>query len=456
MYFFYGMNQGAVLSRTADGTCRAVFSAAFAGMPTVFPGNLTAIGENLWLLTGIPVGGPYDVVFTDSLCSSVFGDIYVGDVWLLAGQSNMEGNGRITESDREAAERTPNSVRAYYMDGRWNRAHPLLHQIWFSNLPALSNEWQKRQQYWLSRPKHPADLYPAPQVRGVGPGYSFACKMFELTGIPQAVIPCAVGGSTMSEWTPPDDGTDNFFTDSVITIKKAGGVINGLFWYHGESDCNDNDLPLYKERFEKMTSEYKKFTDGRLLVVQAQIFNNPGKTFTTQEAENCWTAFRQLQLDMESGDPNTVIVPTNDLERDDLIHLSSAAQNKLGKRAADAMYALVFGRKDQPRLEKTTVVTDGLYDEWSCIILKYANVKGKLSSYGFPTGFSLCMPDGERPSTEYIQNISFWNDNVIIRVETDTESLSGSKLFYGYGNTAVCNITDGADRPIPSEGPIKL
>ena len=38
------------------------------------------------VISGIPVGGPYSLEINGAL----YTDIYVGDLWVLAGQSNME------------------------------------------------------------------------------------------------------------------------------------------------------------------------------------------------------------------------------------------------------------------------------------------------------------------------------------------------------------------------------
>ena len=48
------------------------------------------------VLTGIPVGGPYSLFIN----SEIYNNIYVGDVWILAGQSNMEGHGRLSQEDK--------------------------------------------------------------------------------------------------------------------------------------------------------------------------------------------------------------------------------------------------------------------------------------------------------------------------------------------------------------------
>ena len=55
-------------------------------------------------LVGIPAGGPYDIelrlVAKDKTVIETFAvkDILVGDVWILAGQSNMKGRGYLKDA----------------------------------------------------------------------------------------------------------------------------------------------------------------------------------------------------------------------------------------------------------------------------------------------------------------------------------------------------------------------
>ena len=89
-----GLQNGAVLQRnTETNTCAILVHGAFSGTPLCDIGMLTQIGDDTWCLEGIGVGGPYTLTITDNKDTITFSDIYVGDVWLLAGQSNMEGGG---------------------------------------------------------------------------------------------------------------------------------------------------------------------------------------------------------------------------------------------------------------------------------------------------------------------------------------------------------------------------
>ncbi len=76
------------------------------------------------VLKNLPVGGPYEIALAVGGASLRVSDVLVGDVWLLGGQSNMQGCGFLTQP------RLPvdNAVRAFYMDDRWAPAADPIHK----------------------------------------------------------------------------------------------------------------------------------------------------------------------------------------------------------------------------------------------------------------------------------------------------------------------------------------
>ncbi len=142
-------------------------------------------------LSGLPVGGPYEITLTipgnvpETLTVS---DLLVGDVWLLGGQSNMEGCG----FRKDRAKPHP-LVRAFYMTDEWRVAEDPIHQLW------AAVDWVHNQ----------GVKSPDPLERGVGPGVGFGQEMHRLSGVPQGLIACGHGGTSMSQWDP--------------ALKKEGG-----------------------------------------------------------------------------------------------------------------------------------------------------------------------------------------------------------------------------------------
>ena len=126
MKILNGINDGMVMQRgTATNECDILLSLECDGEPAAkYDGkavSLTREGDN-WRLTGIPVGGPYTLTISDKNGEVDFDNIYVGDVWILAGQSNMEGAGLMTDAEYAYESNPDMSVRAFYLDDSWDFA----------------------------------------------------------------------------------------------------------------------------------------------------------------------------------------------------------------------------------------------------------------------------------------------------------------------------------------------
>jgi sialate O-acetylesterase len=73
-------------------------------------------------LAGIPAGGPYRLEARCGRASAQVREFYVGDVWLLAGQSNMQGVGNMT-----GAPPPHPLIHALSMRREWRKATEPLH-----------------------------------------------------------------------------------------------------------------------------------------------------------------------------------------------------------------------------------------------------------------------------------------------------------------------------------------
>ena len=120
-----GLINGMVMQRDKENLCEVYFeSDKDIKTVTVSDEYSTPTVEkqgDKYCLKGIRVGGPYTITLDDE----TFSDMYVGDVWLLTGQSNMQGVGRkvnIPHNDND-------KIRAFYMTGKWNKANHPLHNM---------------------------------------------------------------------------------------------------------------------------------------------------------------------------------------------------------------------------------------------------------------------------------------------------------------------------------------
>lgn len=140
------------------------------------------------------------------------------------------------------------------------------------------------------------------------------------------------------------------------------------------------------------------------------------------------------------------------LPRDDLIHLSTEGQRRVGKRAAREMaYLCGYDAKPTPEILSISVEPDKVRYFWCCINVKYKNLDGDLTAYGDnPMGFSITSEDETPYLFPYrgISNVTLKGDTVSIRTELTAEQLKSVSLWYGAGLSCACTITDGGGMAI--------
>lgn len=451
-----GIKSGAVLQRDENDFCKIKLIANFKGAPEISLGKLTLIEGNQWELSDIYIGGPYTITIKDDTDNITFTNIYVGDLWLLAGQSNMEGAGGMTpEDDMEAVNSLP-FVRAFYMNNTWGDAKPILHHLHLSDDPVHQKTWQDNRNNWENRGLLLYDNPPYNLRRRVGPGYYFAKEMFILTdGVPQGVIPAAVGGAAIKMWLPAQNGEENYYTSACRRIENTGSNIKGIFWAQGEGN---REYDIYLSQIEHMRTDLcKKLGKTNIPFVQMQSFKCT-LFIGDKNTDIVWSHFREMQRKMPQNAQLLTTIATNDLELEDCIHLSSCSQKIAGVRGARAMYYLITGCGfAEPALDKIYFkrgrYVPSLFTE---IHICYKNIAGSLKSDGVPFGFSLGRMEDEPPSIKFFRNISLKQNEVVISLECPMEELYEYELWYGYGNEFYCNITDGENRALPAMGPIYL
>ena len=455
MKIYSGLKSGAVLQRDENNLCQIIVNADFKGKPTATLGYVENINENVWAFKGVFVGGPYDITISDDEESITFNDIYVGDVWLLAGQSNMEGSGWPTYEDRLYSSNPNPYLRALYMEDEWYAARPIM-----SNLSKSTDAiHQKAHNDWIDsineRNITVRDIPPYEIQRRIGPGLWIAEEMYKLTdGVPQGLILSAVGGAPIDMWLP-DSENGNYFDAAARRIYQSGNNIKGIFWAQGEGNPN---WEIYPEQIRKMRKGFcKQLGIEEIPFVQMQSFK--WTIDMSYESEACWSNFREMQRNMQYTLPLTETIATNDLELCDRIHLSSDSQKKYGIRAANAMYHLISGvGVPQPEIESIEF-EKGLFspDTGTTLKIKFKNLCGNLKSNGVPFGFTFRpLNSSQKPTIQDMTRIKIIKNTVCISFERNIEELKEYEFFYGFGHDFYCNITDGDDRAIPAMGPVRI
>ncbi|MFN2540161.1 MAG: sialate O-acetylesterase [Mycobacteriales bacterium] len=404
--------------------------------------------ETLWL----PTGGPYDIALDSEAGREVLAsDVFVGDLWLLGGQSNMEGCARLRGRELPRPE-----VRVLDMTGRWRAAEDPLHMKWLSPYPVhdqLSKERDERHAERLLTEGPDAVAYMEDQLGpdelvveemrlGVGPGVAFGNELVRRTGVPVGLIPAAHGGSSMAEWSTelPRDGS-SLFGAALQSVALAGGRIRGLLWYQGESESDPGTPWTYDDELATLFDRLRTslgYPDLFIACVQLGRYALPGRH---TDFDLRWSRLREAQRLCASA---SAVVTAVDLELDDPIHLATAGQLRLGRRLAR-----VAAGDAAITLRRVEVTRDGLG-----VDVTFDGVTGGLSAHGGRlVGFSIRKPDGTDCAMVFHEEVI---DGATVRLQLSRRVIEGDQLWYGFGADPVCNIVDAEDMAVPAFGPVTL
>ncbi|MFK7737178.1 MAG: sialate O-acetylesterase [Pirellulaceae bacterium] len=166
-------------------------------------------------------------------------------LFLLAGQSNMAGRGVVESQLPPASKR----MLCFSKDGSWEVATDPLH-------------------------------FDKPKLVGVGLGRTFAQDYLDAhPGIVIGLIPCAVGGSSVTSWTPSGfhEQTKSYPYDNTLEQVSAAtkfGRLKGILWHQGESDSNAQRSKAYESNLARLIDDFRaKFDNPNLPFIIGQLGN---------------------------------------------------------------------------------------------------------------------------------------------------------------------------------------
>ncbi len=216
-------------------------------------------------------------------------------LFLLIGQSNMAGRGKVEPQDQVVNPK----VFMLSKDLKWEPAKDPLH---------------------FDKP-----------VAGVGPGSEFAREILKQDPkSPIGLIPCAVGGTSLDQWKAGGP----LYNAAVLRAKEAmkQGKLAGILWHQGESDSAPDKVATYADRFSTMITQLRRdLGDDKLPVMVGELgrFREASKAFN----DNLPTVVAKVPLcGLATSEGLT--------DKGDKLHFDAASARKLGERYAAAFLKL--------------------------------------------------------------------------------------------------------------------
>ena len=254
------------------------------------------------------------MIKTIAFCCSVFLSVASSsaavkdlDLYLLIGQSNMAGRGKLTKENRVSAER----VLKLENNGRWVEAREPLH---------------------LDKPS-----------AGAGLGASFARTMADADpSVTVGLIPCAFGGTSLGEWMPGR----YLYNQAVLRAREAmkRGNLKGILWHQGEADaCSPKNAAGYADRLVTMMTALRKDLAAEDVPVVVGELAPYLDEFVAAKGEMCdWKTVNGQLHEVAKRLPKCGCASAEGLNEHigDKLHFSTAAQREFGRRYAEILKGL--------------------------------------------------------------------------------------------------------------------
>ena len=287
-------------------------------------------------LPASPAGGPFTMEITDGEETVTLRDVYVGRVFYVMGQSNVEF--RLSES---------NTPKSYY------ETDPLLCSFF------VDRPWDP------DDPFHSSDGWRTAKAEEVGNwsaiGYLTARIVRRELGCAVGIVCCYKGASVIESWLPREkaeryrlppeclyedhtlDIFANFNGDGEIYEKMLTKVTpfspSALVWYQGESDSTVEEVAVYGDGIRTFFDEFRRLVgDEDLPVAMVQIADCD---YRKEVLPDGWVAMQEKQREVAESDPRITLVVSRDVCESDNMH--PATKTLLSERIARALLKYKLG-----------------------------------------------------------------------------------------------------------------
>jgi hypothetical protein len=420
----------------------------------------------------LKAGGPYTMKLSWDGGFKQLDEVYVGDVWLAGGQSNMAFQMKKVENfeNEERAKSNYPNIKYFTVPRNYYEGHGKTSQDWVSCTPEEVGE-------------------------AYAVAYYFAREVCEDQQIPIGIVQCAVGGTSAESWMSREllmSGShfkkEVVKYDSIVNSYKSGEyeellrqfnakelkkepmgpknfrrpaglyytmfkdivvpfTVKGIIFYQGESNVRRGYI--YRFLVPELIRQWREDLqqgDVPFLLVQLPKYRSKEILPTAEVAADLtssyfpWAEIRESQLLISQKVKNSGMSVAFDQGNDEDIH--PTRKDTVGMRLAKVALAKVYGRNipySGPEY-KGMDVRDGK------ITLHFNHIDGGLVAKGAGgelKGFTICGEDGKFvPAEAVIQG------NVV--VVSNSQVSEPVHVRYGWFNTGEMNLYNKADLPASS------
>jgi sialate O-acetylesterase len=411
----------------------------------------------------LKAGGPFEMEISGTNTIKLE-NVYVGEVWVCSGQSNMEWSVKASaDAQKTIAESKNPKLRLFTVPKRVATAP--LHDVqaaWLecgpSTVPGFSavayffgRDLQKARdvpvglihtswggtpaESWASKRALEAE----PSLRGMAANFEQA-----LDNVPQVVdkyiadlqkykeaftkaraehrdvpdLPKAPQERTRNSWTP--SGLYNGMIAPLLPY-----AVRGAIWYQGES--NAGRAYQYRTLFQSMIKDWRTAwhqPEMPFLLVQLAPFTR----IRPEPAESDWAELREAQLLATQKLPKVGMAVITDVGDQADIHPKQ--KEPVGARLALAARALAYGEQ----IVYSGPIYEGMTVEGNKAILSFRHVGGGLVAKGDPlVGFTICGPD-----RKFVKAEAAIRDDKVEVCSPDVEKPVAVR--FGWANYPVVNL----------------
>lgn len=276
-----------------------------------------------------PYGGPYTLHVSLDGCDVSLQDVFIGDVYLLAGQSNMQF--KLSESSTPPASWTDRPLLRCFSLARPEEGEPFA----------------------------PADGWQVCSRENAGRFSAIGYHLGDLCGGGRAVglINCYQGASVIESWLPEsaaalpefavpiqDKHIDHTWPEYAVWnqngylyrsmfLKVPPFSLSAVVWYQGESDTTEAEARVYDQELACLVTDWRTILgDPSLPFIIVQIADYQPR------ADRGWRALQEAQARAAAAIPRAFLVRSADVCESDNIH--PATKERLARRICDILRAL--------------------------------------------------------------------------------------------------------------------